>query len=80
VVGIKAVLVDSTIPFYVTTYCLESTRAITRNQGRQRKTSVECVTRKAIIKETVPCLSKSDLIILRKKIIVKPCRQRKQAT
>jgi hypothetical protein len=78
--GIKAALVDLTIPLHITACRLESTRAIAGNQGRQTKTSVECATRKATIRETVPCLSKSDLIVLRKKIIVKPRRQRKQAT
>jgi hypothetical protein len=80
VIRIKAALVNSTIPFYVTTCCLKSTRAIAKNQGRQTKTSVKCATRKATTKETVLCLSKSDLTVLKRKIIVKPCRQRKQAT
>jgi hypothetical protein len=78
VVGIKAALVDSTIPLHITARCLKSTR--TGNQGRQTKTSVKCAIRKATTKETVPCLSKSDLTVLRKKIMVKPRRQRKQAT
>jgi hypothetical protein len=80
VVGIEAALVDSTIPLYVTACRLELTRAMVRNQGRQTKTSVECATKKATTRETVPCLSKSDLTVLRKKIMVKPRRQRKQAT
>jgi hypothetical protein len=75
VIRIKAALVNSTILFYVTACCLESTRA--ESQERQTKTSVKCVTKKAITKETVICLSKSDLIILRKKFLVKPCKQRK---
>jgi hypothetical protein len=77
VIRIKAALVNSTIFLYVTACCLELIRA--GNQGRQTKTSVECAIKKATIRETVSCLSKSDLIVLRRKIIVKPCRQRKQA-
>jgi hypothetical protein len=78
VAGIEAALVNLTIPFYVIACRLELTRA--ENQGRQTKTSVKCAIRKATTKETVPCSSKSDLTVLRKKIIVKPRRQRKQAT
>jgi hypothetical protein len=78
VIGIEAALVDSTILLHVTACCLKSTR--TENQERQTKTSVKCAIRKAITRETVPCLSKSDLIVLRKKIIVKPYKQKKQAT
>jgi hypothetical protein len=78
VVEIKAVLVDLTILFYVTAFCLKLTRA--KNQGKQRKTSIECVTKKVTIRETVPCLSKSDLTVLRRKIIVKPRKQKKQGT
>jgi hypothetical protein len=80
VIRIEATLVNSTISLYVTACCLESIRAITRNQRRQTKTSVKCVIRKAITRETVPCLSKSDLTVLRKKIVVKLYKQRKQGT
>jgi hypothetical protein len=78
VIGIKAALVDSTISLHVTACCLKSTRA--ENQGRQTKTSVKCAIKKATIKKTVLCLNKSDLTVLRRKIIVKPRRQRKQET
>jgi hypothetical protein len=78
VIKIKAALVNSTILLHVTARRLELTRA--KNQGRQRKTSAECATRKATIKETVPCLSNSDLITPTKKIKVKPRRQKKQGT
>jgi hypothetical protein len=78
VIEIKNTLVDLTISFYVTAYCLKLIR--TENQERQTKTSVKCAIKKAIIRETVSCLSKSDLIMLKRKIIVKPHKQRKQAT
>jgi hypothetical protein len=80
VIRIEAALVDSTISLHITACCLKLTRTIARNQGRQTKTSIKCVIRKATIRETVPCLSKSDLTVLKRKIIVKPRRQRKQRT
>jgi hypothetical protein len=77
VVRIEATLINSTIPLHVTACCLKSTKA--KNQERQTKTSVKYAIKKATIKETVPCLSKSDLTVLRKKIMIKPRKQKKQA-
>jgi hypothetical protein len=67
VIRIKAALINSTIPLHVTAHRLKLTRAIAENQERQTKTSVKCVTRKATTRKTVPCSSKSDLTVPKKK-------------
>jgi hypothetical protein len=78
VIRIKAALVNLIILFHVIACCLESTSA--ENQERQRKSSVKYAIKKATIRKTVPCLGKSDLIILKRKIIVKPRKRKKQGT